>query len=116
MDEDVRAGGVDADGGQLRAEILDLEGKIIEPFTAENCAAVSVDKTLAEVRWAGADDLSALVNKPVRFRFILRDGALYAFWVSPEASGASGGYVAGGGPGLTGPVDTVGRAAYEAAK
>ena len=31
------------------------------------------------------------------------NGRLYAFWVSPEKSGASHGYVAAGGPDLTGP-------------
>jgi hypothetical protein len=41
-------------------------------------------------------------------RFYLRNGALYAFWVSPEESGASHGYVAAGGPDFTGPRDTVG--------
>ena len=63
----------------------------------------------------GADDLSALAGKPVRFRFHLRNGSLYSFWVSPETSGASHGYVAAGGPGFTGPADTVGQAAYVAA-
>jgi hypothetical protein len=37
---------------------------------------------------------------------------LYSFWVSPERSGASQGYVAAGGPGFTGARDTVGAAAY----
>jgi hypothetical protein len=36
-------------------------------------------------------------------------GSLYAFWVSPESTGASHGYVAAGGPGFTGPTDTVGN-------
>ena len=54
-------------------------------------------------------------HKPVRFRFHLTNGALYAFWVSPDASGASRGYVAAGGPGFTGATDTVGKAGYETA-
>jgi hypothetical protein len=44
----------------------------------------------------------------VRFRFRLRNGKLYAFWVSPEVSGASHGYVAAGGPGFTSLTDTLG--------
>jgi hypothetical protein len=36
----------------------------------------------------------------VRFRFTLTNGKLYAFWVSPETTGASHGYVAAGGPGI----------------
>ena len=47
----------------------------------------------------------------VRLRFHLKKGKLYSFWVSADGDGASGGYVAAGGPGYTGPIDTVGRAA-----
>ena len=66
------------------------------------------------MHWNGATDLSALAGEPVRFRFHLRRGSLYSFWVSPDESGASYGYVAAGGPGFTGPKDTVGRKAYQA--
>jgi hypothetical protein len=50
-------------------------------------------------------DLSPLAGRPVRFRFSLQRGALYAFWVSPSASGASRGFVGAGGPGFAGAVD-----------
>jgi len=103
---------VDAAKGELRAEVLGPDGQPVEPFTRANCAPLRVDKTLAPVTWKGAEDLSAVAGKPVRFRFHLRNGSLYAFWVSPAAGGASHGYVAAGGPGLTGPADTVGAAAY----
>jgi hypothetical protein len=49
----------------------------------------------------------------VRFRFELTNGSLYAFWVSKDDTGRSDGYLAGGGPGYTGVIDTVGRAALE---
>jgi hypothetical protein len=100
---------VDAPKGDLKVEILDQKGNVIEPFSKANCTPISADKTLAEVRWQGAEDLSALAGKPVQFRFYLRMGSLYAFWVSPESTGASHGYVAAGGPGFTGPTDTVGN-------
>jgi hypothetical protein len=97
----------------LRAEILDLEGDPIAPFTREKCVPLKGDSTLAPVRWEGAEDLGQLAGKPVRFRFYLTQGSLYSFWVSPDASGASHGYVAAGGPGYEGPVDTVGQKALE---
>jgi hypothetical protein len=81
---------------------------VIAPFTAGNCLPLTADKTLQTVHWKGADELAALRGQPVRFRFVLKNAKLYAFWVSLEASGASLGYVAAGGPGFTGPVDTVG--------
>ena len=86
-------------------------GQVISPYSAENCVAVCADRTRAAVQWRGADDLAALAGRPVRFRFILESGRLYSFWVSPSENGASGGYVAAGGPGFTGPRDTVGKAA-----
>jgi len=100
---------VDCPKGELRAEVLNEDGKAIEPFTRANCRPISSDETLTGVTWQGAKDLSAVAGKPVRFRFHLKNGSLYAFWVSPDASGASHGYVAAGGPGFTGPTDTVGR-------
>ena len=85
--------------------------KSIAPFTATRCVPVSVDSTLHEVTWGDGADLAALRGKPVQFRFQLTNGSLYAFWVSPDASGASHGYVAAGGPGYPGVIDTVGRQA-----
>jgi hypothetical protein len=98
---------VDCPKGTLQAEVLDEDGNAIEPFTRKNCEAVSADKTLAPVTWTGGD-LAKLAGKPVRFRFHLNDGKLYAFWVSPDKSGASHGYIGAGGPGFTGATDTVG--------
>jgi len=106
---------VDAPRGELRVEVLDRDGRVIAPFTRAACTPIADDKTLCPVSWRGADDLSSLAGRDVRFRFHLRNGRLYAFWVSPDRSGASHGYVAAGGPGFTGPTDTVGAAAYEAA-
>ncbi|MBM4034431.1 MAG: hypothetical protein FJ291_22015 [Planctomycetes bacterium] len=107
--------------GDFRAEVLGADGKPIAPFTRENCtvggASLPRDSTCLPVTWKGADDLSALVGgaslprdsrKPIRFRFHLRSGSLYAFWVSPDKTGASHGYTAAGGPGLPGPTDTIG--------
>jgi hypothetical protein len=105
---------IDAPQGELRVEILDKNDQVITPFTKENCEPVTADKTLQAVRWKGTEDLSGLAGKPVKFRFHLTSGKIYAFWVSPDETGRSGGYVAGGGPGYTGPTDTVGSIALEA--
>ncbi|HJN09069.1 MAG TPA: hypothetical protein QF564_10290 [Pirellulaceae bacterium] len=94
--------------GELTAEILDARGSVIAPFSRENCRPIAGDKTSIAVTWKHADDLSSLRGKPVRFRFHLRNGRVYSFWVSAGASGASRGYVATGGPPFTGPTDTIG--------
>ena len=99
--------------GELRVDVLDANNRPIALFTADNCLPLRVDNTLQAVAWKGGADLSSLAGTPVRFRFHLRDGRLYSFWVSPDASGASHGYVAAGGPGFKGPTDTEGKAIYE---
>jgi hypothetical protein len=99
----------EADRGELRVEVLDKRFRVIEPFTVEKCVPLRADRTQQAVHWAGAADLAPLAGRAVHFRFYLRAGSLYAFWVSPDESGASHGYVAAGGPGFIGPVDTVGR-------
>jgi len=71
---------------------------------------VKGDKTLLSVEWAGHEDLSRLAGRPVKFRFSLTGKTtshFYSFWISPDASGASHGYVAAGGPGFEGTTDTV---------
>jgi hypothetical protein len=99
---------VDAPKGKLQVEVLDAKSGLVAPFSRANCVPVSADKTRQVIGWTGASDLSALSGKPVRFRFYLTQGRLYSFWVTPDASGASHGYVAAGGPGLSGTQDTGG--------
>ena len=100
---------VAAPRGALRAEVLDEQGKPIVPFTADNCTTVAVDSTKVAVKWKDSENLSAMSGRVVRLRFHLKNGSLYAFWISPDACGASHGYVAAGGPGFTGPTDTTGK-------
>jgi hypothetical protein len=99
-----------AAGGELRVEILDEHGQVIPEFSADRCVPWGGESTAHEVQWRGAD-FSRLVHRAVRLRFHLRKGALYSFWTSATASGASLGYVGAGGPGFTGARDTVGHQA-----
>ncbi len=102
--------------GELRAEVLDANGAVVEPFTRDRCEPVMADRTLQRITWKGAPDLSELAGKPVRFKFYLRLGELYSFWVSPDASGASHGYLGSGGPGYGSFVDLEGDRALTAPK
>jgi hypothetical protein len=89
------------EGGTLRAELLDRDGQVIAPFTRDQSVPFTGDRTCVRLEWRHGHDLSALAGRPVRIRFTLHAGALYAFWVSPGDAGASHGYVAAGGPGFT---------------
>jgi hypothetical protein len=90
----------DAKAGELRAEMLDAQGQAIAPFTLDNCVAVAADSTKRMVAWKPTADLSALAGKIVKVRFRLRNASVFAFWVSADETGKSGGFVAAGGPGL----------------
>jgi hypothetical protein len=96
--------------GQNVMNLFEKAEPVIEPYTTNRCVPITGDSTCHQVRWEGIEDLSQLAGRPVRFRFHLRGGSLYSFWVSPDESGASYGYVAAGGPGFTGHRDTVGPA------
>ncbi len=95
---------LDAPQGELRAEVLDEEGRPIAPFDRARCRPVSGNGTRLAVVWDGAKDLGAVAGKPVRLRFHLTRGRLYAFWVTPDPAGASYGHLPSG-PGLKGPID-----------
>jgi hypothetical protein len=94
-----------APAGELRVEVLDVDGNTIAPYTSATCIPVHGDSTSAHVVWTGAADLASVSNRSVRFKFTVANGSLYAFWVSADANGASRGYVAAGGPGFSGLID-----------
>ncbi len=102
---------VNADiAGELKVEVLDEKNEALPGFTKDDCLPITGDGTLQQVPWKNGKDLSGIHGKPVRFKFHLTGGQLYSFWVSATPTGASHGYVAAGGPGFTGPTDTVGAA------
>lgn len=103
---------VDNKEGELQVEILDENFKVIQPFTRTNCISVNTNNTIQEISWKKNKDIAVLKGKKVRFKFYLKNGSLYSFWVTPDKSGASYGYVAAGGPGLIGNLDTEGKRAY----
>ena len=84
--------------GELRVEILDATSSQVlrPPFTAG-----IIDSTRLLL-----GGVSACAGKPVRFRFHLTSGSLYAFWVSPSTTGTSRGYLAAGSPGHASIIDT----------
>jgi hypothetical protein len=99
---------LDAPRGELRVEVLTLDGKPYGPFTAEHCIPVRCGSTRQRVTWRSAESLARASGKNVRLRFTLTNGSLYSFWIAPDVNGASHGYVAAGGPGFSGTLDNVG--------
>jgi hypothetical protein len=89
----------DVTGGDLRVEVLDADGRAVEPLTRDRCERVSGESTRHPVEWT-AGSLRSVAGRPVRFRFTLTRGRLYSFWVSKWPTGESNGYIAAGGSGF----------------
>ncbi|MBL9090991.1 MAG: exo-alpha-sialidase [Planctomycetaceae bacterium] len=87
--------------GEVRVEVLDEAGKVLR-----SSQPASGDLTKLKIEWTDASGLSAQAGKNVKFRFHLRNGSLYSFWITPDENGASGGYIGAGGPGFAGLRDT----------
>lgn len=65
-------------GGELRVEVLDLEGNVLPGYGREACAPLAGDNIDQEVRWGSRTKLPA-TDKPIRLRFVLENAALYSF-------------------------------------
>lgn len=85
---------VAAPQGELVVEVIDLP----EERVLATSKPVTIDSTKQRIEWEKRSDLSNLSGKRVRFRFHLTNGQLYSFWVSPDATGTSNGYLGAGGP------------------
>ena len=96
---------LNAPQGELRVEVLDDYGNVIAPFSAAKCVPLNGDKTKQRVTWQDAETLAAVSGQPVRLRFLLMNGSLFSFWITPDKNGASHGYVAAGGPDFYGVMD-----------
>jgi hypothetical protein len=64
--------------GAIQVEVQDEQGKPIEGRALSDMAALFGDELDAVVSWKSGSDLSSLVGKPVRFRFVLKDADLFA--------------------------------------
>lgn len=85
--------------GDLRVEVLDATGRVIDGFSADRCAPMRGRGTRLPVSWSGQASLTAIAGQPVRLRLIPTQARLFSFWVSRTERGESGGYLAAGGPG-----------------
>jgi len=72
--------------GGIQVELQDADGKPLEGYRLEECPEILCDSLRHTVRWESqGGDLRALLGKPVRLRFVLRDADLYAFQFVPYA-------------------------------
>lgn len=91
-------------GSKLTVQAIDEQGKAIPGLTHEDCLGYIGNSTRIQIQWKQRD-LSNLGNEKIRLQFCMDRGDLYSFWITDSHDGKSGGYVAAGGPGLTGSRD-----------
>ena len=78
--------------GQLQVEIQDVAGTALEGFQLADMDPLFGDEVDGGVTWRDGSDLTALMGRPVRLRFALRDTELFALrFSSRELDASSGG-------------------------
>ena len=65
--------------GNLQVELQDEQGKPLPGFSLDDCKKLFGDTLDRRVHWETKADLSPLIGRPVRVRFVLRDADLYSF-------------------------------------
>ena len=91
-------------GELLTVEVQDESYHPLLGFTHADCVGFRGNSTCAEIRWREAD-FANLKGRPFRLCFKMNRGDLYSFWTDKNGKGASGGYVAAGGPAFSGSRD-----------
>ena len=67
------------EGGALRAELQDAAGRPYPGFSLDDSVPFEGDSLEVKMGWKGGGDVSALRGKPLRIRWVLREGDLYSF-------------------------------------
>ena len=66
-------------GGWLQVEIISAAGEPIDGYRLDQCETLRGNSVNKCVKWQGQPDISLLVGKPVRLRFVMRSMRLFAF-------------------------------------
>jgi hypothetical protein len=71
---------VDAEGGSVRAELLDDDGNVLPGFSRPDCRPITTAGSKVRVEWAGAEQLeSHLQAGTVRLRLHVEKATVYGF-------------------------------------
>lgn len=91
-------------GEKLSVAAIGQDNKPIQGLDHADCVGFLGNSTKAAIRWKDKD-LADLGDQKIRLQFRMDRGDLFAFWVTDQPLGKSGGYVGGGGPGFKGGMD-----------
>ncbi len=72
--------------GELRVELLDHQTqKPLPGYSLRESEPITGDGLDLRLRWKSGPDLSSLVGRTVRLRFVLKNASLYSYWVTKES-------------------------------
>ena len=74
---------VNADGGSLRAELLDAGGNQISGYSMNDCIPIQSNDISEIVRWKNHVELP-YGKQEFRIRFQMENASLYGFYAGPE--------------------------------
>ncbi len=80
--------------GSIKIALIDEECNEIPGYTAQEFNDVKQNGTKILCSWE--NNTTIKIKENVRFKFTVKDGALYSFWVSKKSTGESGGYLGAG--------------------
>lgn len=95
-------GDISIPNSSLDIELLDENFNPLSGFSSNNFIKLkNIDSTKILCQLNDSNGLKKLERRNIRIKFILKDCSIYSYWFSDSLSGESGGYTAGGGPGLS---------------
>lgn len=86
--------------GELKVELLNTDGVVIPGYSKNDCKVIKGDQVKQKVEWNSNETLASLEGQNIQVKFYITNGEIFSFWISPDSTGESQGYTAGGGPGL----------------
>ncbi len=66
------------EAGYLEVQVVNLDRKVIEGFSYEDCETFKGDEVRANIKWK-ASDITSLVGKEIRLEFKFHNGDLFGF-------------------------------------
>jgi len=70
-----------SNGGYVKVELLDLDGRIIDGYSAKECKAFERDSIDAVLVWNKKNAIPAADSNGLKLRFLLKNAKLYSFAV-----------------------------------
>ena len=83
----------DAEGGWLKAEVLDAAGNVLPGYSLDDCLPVTGDDVNINVQWRNKNELPRS-DEDLRLRFVIQNASLYSFLAGKysESGGRCGDY------------------------